>query len=220
MRNGAVFNDAFLVCHEIYVAARELVNSRVATTQLQSASKFLWRPDVRPRLVEYVADFARAGERALGETSFCAGSSPYRGRSGARQPSNASSRTAFFGSTTPQQRGRADTGCRTPKGRGDHGAFGAKKVPRASRLILFRMYYLGGAEYEAARLLLGLSERTWSDWAEEIRARVGAELIRAHMYPPARYFGQTSAKRAAQLASTNAAPKAKMAAVPCEPDFT
>jgi hypothetical protein len=86
-------------------------------------------------------------------------------------------------------------------------------------MILFRMYYLGGAEYEAARLLLGLSERTWSDWAEEIRARVGAELIRAHMYPPARYFGQTSAKRAAQLASTNGAPKAKMAAVPCEPDF-
>jgi hypothetical protein len=95
MKKGAVFNDAFLVCHEIYVAARELVNSRVPTTQLQSASKFLWRPDLRPRLVEYVADFARAGERALGErektreTSFCAGSSPYRGRSGARQPSNA-----------------------------------------------------------------------------------------------------------------------------------
>src|SRR5580704_991838 len=98
MKNGAVFNDAFLVCHEIYVAARELVNSRVATTQLQSASKFLWRPDVRPRLVEYVADFARAGERALGETSasFCAGSSPYRGGSGARQPSDASSPAAFF----------------------------------------------------------------------------------------------------------------------------
>ena len=45
------------------------------------------------------------------------------------------------------------------------------------------MYYLGGAEYEAARLLLGLSERTWSDWAEEIRARVGAELIRAPHVP-------------------------------------
>jgi hypothetical protein len=192
MKKGAVFNDAFLVCHEIYVAARELVNSRVPTTQLQSASKFLWRPDLRPRLVEYVADFARAGERALGETSFCAGSSPYRGRSGARQPSDASNPTAFFGSTTPEQRGRADTGCRTPKGRGDHGAFSAKKVPRASRLILFRMYYLGGAEYEAARHLLGLSERTWSDWAEEIRQRVGAELIRAHIYPPARYFRQPS----------------------------
>jgi len=190
MKKGAVFNDAFLVCHEIYVAARELVNSRVPTTQLQSASKFLWRPDLRPRLVEYVADFARAGERALGdgektrETSFCAGSSPYRGRSGARQHHYA--------------------------------------VPRASRLILFRMYYLGGAEYEAARHLLGLSERTWSDWAEEIRQRVGAELIRAHIYPPARYFRQATPAAApppAPPASTNDVSEAKMAAVPCEPDF-
>jgi len=187
MKKGAVFNDAFLVCHEIYVAARELVNSRVPTTQLQSASKFLWRPDLRPRLVEYVADFARAGERALGdgektrETSFCAGSSPYRGRSGARQHHYA--------------------------------------VPRASRLILFRMYYLGGAEYEAARHLLGLSERTWSDWAEEIRQRVGAELIRAHIYPPARYFRQAATPAATPPASTNDASEAKMAAVPCEPDF-
>src|SRR5579863_1109482 len=192
MKKGAVFNDAFLVCHEIYVTARELVNSRVPTTQLQSASKFLWRPNLRPRLVEYVADFARAGERSLGESSFCAGSSPYRGRSGVRQPSEPSSSTAFFGATTAGRRGRADTGCRTPKGRGDCGAFGTKKVPRASRIILFRMFYLGGAEYEAARHLLGLSERTWSDWAEEIRQRVGAELIRAHIYPPARYFGRAT----------------------------
>ncbi len=190
MKKGAVFNDAFLVCHEIYVAARELVNSRVPTTQLQSASKFLWRPDLRPRLVEYVADFARAGERGVGdgektrETSFCAGSSPYRGRSGARQHHYA--------------------------------------VPRASRLILFRVYYLGGAEYQAARHLLGLSERTWSDWAEEIRQRVGAELIRAHIYPPARYFRQASTPASAPPAppaSTNDASEAKMAAVPCEPDF-
>ena len=190
MKKGAVFNDAFLVCHEIYVAARELVNSRVPTTQLQSASKFLWRPDLRPRLVEYVADFARAGERALGErekireTSFCAGSSPYRGRSGARQHHYA--------------------------------------VPRASRLILFRISYLGGAEYEAARHLLGLSERTWSDWAEEIRQRVGAELIRSRIYPPARYFRQATTPASAPPAppaSTNDATAAKMAAVPCEPDF-
>jgi hypothetical protein len=182
MKARTVANDAFLVCHEIYLAARELVNSRVPTTQFQSASKFLWRPDVQPRLVEYVADFARAGERALG----------------------------------------AESGCRTPKGacpfpepRNDsvsrrHGAFGAKKVPRASRLILFRVYYLGGAEYQAARHLLGLSERTWSDWAEEVRGRVGSELIRAGMYPPARYFRQ---------ASTNDRPKAKMKPVQCEPDF-
>ncbi len=151
MKPSAVCNDAFLICHEIYTAARELVNSRVPTTQLTSAAKFLWRPDLRPRLVEYVADFARCGERALGETSF----RPEKPRDSAR---------AF---------------------RARHHHY---YTPRASRLILFRMYYLGGAEYEAARRLLGLSERTWSDWAEEVRQRVGAELIRARMYPPARYF--------------------------------
>ena len=68
MRARAACNDAFVICHEIYRAARELVGSRVATTQLLSPSKFLWRPDLRPRLVEYVADFARAGERALSES--------------------------------------------------------------------------------------------------------------------------------------------------------
>jgi hypothetical protein len=87
MRVRTACNDAFVICHEIYRAARELVNSRVATTQLLTPSKFLWRPDLRPRLVEYVADFARAGERALGETSV--------------DRKNAVMSTAFFGSTTP-----------------------------------------------------------------------------------------------------------------------
>src|ERR1700726_3035868 len=227
MKKGAVFNDAFLVCHEIYVAARELVNSRVPTTQLQSASKFLWRPDLRPRLVEYVADFARAGERALGErektreTSFCAGSSPYRGRSGARQPSNVS-RASRSGCGTHARQHQTLPGlrdrCAAPDNTRHAGQRGSRQFPRASRLILFRMYYLGGAEYEAARHLLGLSERTWSDWAEEIRQRVGAELIRAHIYPPARYFRQAT-PAAAPPASTNDGSEAKMAAVPCEPDF-
>ena len=190
MRNGAVYNDAFLICHEIYQAARELVNSRVPTTQLTSASKFLWRPDLRPRLVEFIADFARAGERALRESR----SAPPRS-AGVVEPKKAVAITAFF----------------RPKK--VHGAFGAKKVPRASRLILFRLYYLGGAEYEAARHVMGLSERTWSDWAEEVRARVGSELIRAGMYPPARYFRQASVRpaetRAASAASTNGAPKSE-----------
>ena len=228
---GAVCNDAFLVCHEIYLAARELVNSRVPTTQLQSASKFLWRPDLRPRLVEYVADFARAGERALGANFSSA--------------KNGVIATPFSRPTTPKLHSRADTGCRTPKARLSReghenqelsrvnqagAAFGAKKV-RASRLILFRLYYLGGAEYEAARLLLGLSERTWSDWAEEIRQRVGAELIRARMYPPARYFRQAwpaaspkddaplAAASGAGAASTKGAPEGKIEAVRREPDF-
>jgi len=172
MRARAACNDAFLICHEIYRAARDLVNSRIATTQLTSPSKFLWRPDLRPRLVEYVADFARAGERALG-----------------------AGRTGSGGEITAPRRGAWASGGRAVEE--VHAAFGAKKVPRASRLILFRMYYLGGAEYQAARRVLGISERTWSDWAEEIRWRVGDELIRAGMYPPARYFKQPSSEPAA-----------------------
>jgi hypothetical protein len=183
MRNGAVYNDAFLVCHEIYQAARELVNSRVPTTQFASSSKFLWRPDLRPRLVEYVADFARCGERSL-----------LRAESSTRRRLSAPDNTRSAG-----QRGR-------------------RQFPRASRLILFRLYYLGGAEYEAARHVMGLSERTWSDWAEEVRARVGSELIRAGMYPPARYFREASV-RSAQAASTKGAPEAKMIPVQREPDF-
>src|SRR5690349_22152208 len=187
MKNGAVYNDAFLICHEIYQAARELVNSRVPTTQLTSASKFLWRPDLRPRLVEYVADFARAGDRAL-----------LRAESSTRRRLSAPDNTRSAG-----QRGR-------------------RQFPRASRLILFRLYYLGGAEYEAARHLMGLSERTWSDWAEEVRARVGSELIRAGMYPPARYFREAAMRDAApevSMASTKNAPEEKIQWVPCEQDF-
>src|SRR5579862_4131511 len=128
--------DAFAICHEIYVVARELVDSRLPTTQLQTSSKFLWRPDLHPRLVEYVADFARAGERAL-------------------EPAPA--------------------------------ARGAHRPLRASRMILFRMHYLGGLEYERARRMLGISELTWADWVDEIRDRVGRELMRAGMFPPGRY---------------------------------
>ena len=133
--------DAFSICHEIYTVARELVDERLPTTQLQSTAKFLWRPDLHPRLVEYVADFARCGERALA-------------------PDGAARRT---------------------------------QMPfRASRLILFRKHHLGGAEYQAARRLLGVSELTWADWVDEIRDRVGRELMRAGMFPPGKYFREMS----------------------------
>jgi len=189
MKARAACNDAFLACYEIYRGAREVVNTRVPTTQLQSPSKFLWRPDLRPRLVEYVADFARAGERALGE-SVPGSSAEYRG------------------SRAPQRLANA----------GACGARKSRKEIRASRLILFRMYYLGGAEYHAARRVLGISERTWSDWAEEIRLRVGDELIRAGMYPPARYFKHSSL--APPAASTNDPSAATMNPELYEPDLS
>jgi hypothetical protein len=154
---------AFDVCHEVYAAAREIVNSRMPTLQLDRASKFLWRPDLRPRLVEYVADFALAGARALGDD----------------QP------RAVYG--MPDKLSREIAARWKPRR-------GSKEL-RASRLVLFRLYYVGGAEYQAARRLLGLSETSWSVWSEEIRARVGRELLRAGLFPPSRYFREMSSPR-------------------------
>ena len=119
---------AFDICHEVYVAAREIVDSRMATLQMDQASKFLWRPDLRPRLVEYVADFARAGERSLAP----------------------------------------------------------------SRLILVRLHYLGGCEYQLARQRMGLSELGWTNWTDEIRRDVGRDLLRTGIFPPSRYFREMS----------------------------
>lgn len=151
--------DAFEICLEVYKAARELVDSRQPTTQLETSSKFIWRPDLRPRMVEYVADFALAGSRALGDAS---GQTSFR-RSSA----------AVHGATLSRGQTRERK---------------ARSRIRASRLILFRVYYLGGAEYQAARRLLGISELTWADWVDEIKHHVGRELLRGGLFPPGRYF--------------------------------
>ena len=58
----------------------------------------------------------------------------------------------------------------------------------ASRMVLFRTYYLGMAPYDRARHFLGLSERSWVNWTEQIRRRAGAELLARGMFPPKRYF--------------------------------
>ena len=57
---------AFDVCHDVYLAAREAIDTRMATLNAESSGKYVWRPDRMPRLAEYVCDFARAGERVLG----------------------------------------------------------------------------------------------------------------------------------------------------------
>ena len=45
------------------------------------------------------------------------------------------------------------------------------------------------APYDRARHFLGLSERGWVNWSEEIRRKCGAEILRREMFPPRRYFG-------------------------------
>jgi hypothetical protein len=44
-----------------------------------------------------------------------------------------------------------------------------------SRIVMFRLYYLGLAPYENARHFLGLSERSWMNWSEEIRPPAAAK---------------------------------------------
>jgi hypothetical protein len=142
---------AFDVCHDVYLAAREAIDTKMPTLNAESSGKYQWRPDRMPRLAEYVCDFALAGERALGGTGCCGGN----------------------------ERRQAEA---------------RPTLKRASRMALFRVYYLGGAEYQAARRHLGISEITWADWAEEIRAAVGRELTRAGVFPPSKYFRETTAK--------------------------
>jgi hypothetical protein len=139
---------AFDVCHDVYRAAREVIDSKIPTVNLETSGKYSWHPDRMPRLAEYVADFALAGERAL------------------------------EGHTTLHAAG----------------------VLRASRMAMFRVFYLGGAEYHVARRHLGISELTWADWAEEIRARVGGELARAGVFPPSKYFRESSVRETGNVA--------------------
>jgi len=118
---------AFDVCHEVYRAARAVLAEKIPILHGERSSEYRWRPDRRARLNDFVADFALAGECALG----------------------------------PKQ---------------------------ASRKIMFRMFYLGGAEYERARRELGITPVTWADWAEQIRRAVGRELLSRGVFPPGRYF--------------------------------
>ena len=120
----------FDICWDVYRGAREVLESKrgISAINWKDNGKFLWRPDYRPRLNEWVADFALAGRAALNAPNW------------------------------------------------------------ASRMVLFRTYYLGLAPYEKARHLMGLSERSWVNWTEEIRRECGAELLRRGMFPPRKYF--------------------------------
>jgi hypothetical protein len=174
---------AFDVCHDVYRVAREAIDSKIPTLNAEASGKYLWRPDRMPRLAEYVCDFALAGERALGGeggTGF---------RPGGFRQDLASSKQFDVGLSAGVGSRRLGTGCGNPQTE-----VCATRIGRASRMAMFRVYYLGGAEYPAARRHLGISELTWSNWADEIRGVVGRELTRAGVFPPSKYFRETTAK--------------------------
>ncbi len=147
---------AFDVCHDVYRAAREVIDTKIPTLNAEASGKYLWRPDRTPRLAEYVCDFERAGERALEAAKI---------------------------------KRRQAEGCPT-----FFGASPSQRTFRASRMAMFRVYYVGGAEYGVARRHLGISELTWANWAEDIRREVGSELARAGVFPPSKYFRVATAE--------------------------
>ena len=175
---------AFDVCHEVYRGAREMLDEKIPTLSLENSAKYQWHPDRTPGLAEYVADFARAGERALGEPREGLLRRARRdGRPGGVRACPPGGRRACQqdGRRACQQTGRQ--ACPPGERRACQ-----QTGRRASRLILFRVFYLGGAEFHAARRHLGISELTWADWTEEIRTRVGQELLRSGIFPPSQYF--------------------------------
>lgn len=55
----------FDICHQRYRGMRDFLGGRIGAVDLESPSSgYHWRPE-RPRALEYVADFERAGQRAL-----------------------------------------------------------------------------------------------------------------------------------------------------------
>ena len=58
---------AFDVCWEVYRGAKEVMEAKrgISALKPEDVTKFLWRPDFRPRLTEWVTDFALAGKAAL-----------------------------------------------------------------------------------------------------------------------------------------------------------
>ena len=125
---------AFDVCWDVYRSAREVLETKrgVSAHNWKDSEKYLWRPDIRPKLHEWVADFTLAGQAALDGPEW------------------------------------------------------------ASRMVMFRLYYLGLVPYEKARHFLGLSEHNWVNWSEEIRHRCGKELLWRGMFPPRKYFANGS----------------------------
>jgi hypothetical protein len=55
----------FDICAEVYLEARGASDRVIGPLAIESPYKYVWRPDVLPRPVDYVADFYRAGQRAL-----------------------------------------------------------------------------------------------------------------------------------------------------------
>jgi hypothetical protein len=58
---------AFGVCWDVYRSSREVLEAKrgPSAVSAENSAKYLWHPNFRPRMNEFVADFALAGKAAL-----------------------------------------------------------------------------------------------------------------------------------------------------------
>ena len=63
------------------------------------------------------------------------------------------------------------------------------------RLILCKLYYLQLVEYDVARRHMGIREDVFVHWMDEVRHRVGQQLLEKRMFPPRKYFGERTRAR-------------------------
>ena len=58
---------AFDVCWEVYRNVREVLESKrgISAKNGRDSDKYLWRPDIRPRMNDWMSDFTLAGQAAL-----------------------------------------------------------------------------------------------------------------------------------------------------------
>jgi hypothetical protein len=63
---------AFDVCWDVYRNAREVLDTKrgFSSRKFEDSNKYLWRPDIRPRLSEFIADFTLAGQAGLDGPEF------------------------------------------------------------------------------------------------------------------------------------------------------
>jgi hypothetical protein len=125
----------------------------------------------------------------------------YRGLREWLAGSTGSIRALDLGSPSPGYQWRPDRG-RACEYIADFERIGRQALHRPEwkgRLKLFNVYFVRGAEYRRAIVLVGIAEGTFDYWYQEVRRTLGAEFSRTGLFPPVRYFQPRTAKPGATV---------------------
>jgi hypothetical protein len=88
--------------------------------------------------------------------------------------------------------GRPSAAQRMGRGLCTGGAEGARRAGPGFAHGALSAVLLPARSLRNARHFLGLSERSWVNWTEEVRHRCGKELLRRGMFPPRKYLREAT----------------------------